>query len=92
MNRYLQQRVPENESSHCLTGRELEVAQLLSLGKSSKEIGEVLKIAVRTVDTHRANIMRKMNVHSVTELLYRAFTNKLIEVGSGGELPVKPQL
>jgi len=91
-NRYLQQNMQENESSHHLTSRELEVAQLLSLGKSSKEIGEVLKIRVRTVDTHRANIMRKMNVHSVTELLYQAFTNKLIEVGSGGDLSVKPQL
>jgi DNA-binding NarL/FixJ family response regulator len=91
-NRYLQQNMQENESSHYLTSRELEVAQLLSLGKSSKEIGEVLKITVRTVDTHRANIMRKMNVHSVTELLYQAFTNKLIEVGSGGDLSVKPQL
>jgi DNA-binding NarL/FixJ family response regulator len=92
MTRYLQQTVPEDESACCLTSRELEVAQLLSLGKSSKEIGEVLKITARTVDTHRANIMRKMNVHSVTELLYQAFTNKLIEVGSGGDLSVKPQL
>jgi DNA-binding NarL/FixJ family response regulator len=92
VNRYLEQTVPEDESACCLTSRELEVAQLLSLGKSSKEIGKVLKITARTVDTHRANIMRKMNVHSVTELLYQAFNNKLIEVGTGGGLPMKPQL
>jgi DNA-binding NarL/FixJ family response regulator len=90
-NRYLQQTAPEDESARFLTGRELEVAQLLSLGKSSKEIAEILKITARTVDTHRANIMRKMNVHSVTELLYQAFTNKLIEVGSVEDLSVKPQ-
>src|SRR6267378_2101743 len=92
MNRYLQGTMLDDEPPLCLTNREQEVSQLLSLGKSSKEIGEILKITVRTVDTHRANIMRKMNVHSVTELLYQAFTNKLIEVGSGGERSVKPQL
>jgi DNA-binding NarL/FixJ family response regulator len=90
-NRYLQQTAPDDESGCCLTSRELEVAQLLSLGKSSKEIAEILKIAARTVDTHRANIMRKMNVHSVTELLYQALTNRLIEVGSLGDQSAKPQ-
>lgn len=62
-----------------LTQREYEVAQLLSVGKSSKEISAVLKITVRTVETHRANMMRKLNVHSVTELLHRAFKAKLID-------------
>jgi two-component system, NarL family, nitrate/nitrite response regulator NarL len=52
----------------------------LSVGKSSKEIGDVLNITVRTVETHRANIMRKLNVHSVTELLHRAFADKLIAI------------
>jgi DNA-binding NarL/FixJ family response regulator len=54
-----------------LTRRELEVVDLVSLGKSSKEISNTLKISVRTAETHRANIMRKLNVHSVTELLHR---------------------
>src|SRR4029077_6917929 len=71
MNRYLQETTPDDESPLCLTNRELEVSRLLSLGKSSKEIGEILKITARTVDTHRANIMRKLNVHSVTELLHK---------------------
>jgi two-component system response regulator NreC len=61
-----------------LTSRELEVTRLLSLGKSSKEISVVLRISVRTVETHRFHIMRKLNVHSVTELLYLAFSRKLI--------------
>jgi len=92
VNRYLEQTMPEDESACCLTSRELEVAQLLSWGKSSKEIGKMLKITARTVDTHRANIMRKMNVHSVTELLYQAFSNKLIESGTAADLLVKPHL
>jgi DNA-binding NarL/FixJ family response regulator len=80
MNRYLKQGAPEKESLLALTSRELEVAQLLSWGKSNKEIGEVLKIKVRTVETHRANLMRKLNVHSVTELIHRAFADKLVEI------------
>lgn len=80
MDRYLQQPGPVEELASSLTSRELEVAQLLSSGKSSKEIGDALNITVRTVETHRANIMRKLNVHSVTELLYRARADKLIEM------------
>jgi DNA-binding NarL/FixJ family response regulator len=79
-DRYLEQTESGEESPFSLTSRELEVAQLLSVGKSSKEIGDVLNITVRTVETHRANIMRKLNVHSVTELLHRAFADKLIEI------------
>jgi DNA-binding NarL/FixJ family response regulator len=88
VNRYLHETVPEDDSPF-LTSRELEVAQLLSLGKSSKEIGGILRITPRTVDTHRANIMRKMKVHSVTELLYQAFANRLIEIGRGGSVLVR---
>jgi DNA-binding NarL/FixJ family response regulator len=79
-DRYLQQTGTGNELPLGLTSRELEVAQLLSVGKSSKEIGEVLNITVRTVETHRANIMRKLNVHSVTELLHRAFSDRVIDL------------
>jgi len=80
MDRYLQQSGTGEELPFNLTSRELEVAQLLSVGKSSKEIGDVLNITVRTAETHRANIMRKLNVHSVTELLHRAFADKLIAI------------
>jgi DNA-binding NarL/FixJ family response regulator len=81
LNGYLRQAAPEKDiSAVCLTDRERDVARLLSFGKSSKEIGEVLSITVRTVETHRANIMRKLNVHSVTELLHYVHTNGLGEV------------
>jgi DNA-binding NarL/FixJ family response regulator len=69
-------------SSFALTSRELEVARLLSLGKSSKEIASELKVSARTVETHRANIMRKFNVHTVTELLHRAFTHRVMQTSS----------
>ncbi len=81
VTRYLEQSHPEQQvSPQSLTSRELDVARLLSQGRSSKEIGDTLMITVRTVETHRANIMRKLNVHSVTELLHYAFTNKLIDI------------
>jgi two-component system response regulator NreC len=63
-----------------LTRRESEVICLLSLGKSSKEIGSLLNISVRTAETHRANIMRKLHVHSVTELLHLAYAHKLVDL------------
>ncbi len=66
----------------CLTTRELEVLHLLSVGKSSKQIGDSLQISCRTVETHRANAMRKFNVHSVTELLHFALANELMQVES----------
>ena len=70
---------PKQNDRFSLTRREGEVARLLSLGKSSKEIGHFLTISVRTVETHRANIMRKLNVHSVTELLHSAHSRNLIQ-------------
>ena len=63
-----------------LTSRELEVARLLCLGKSSKEIASSLVISVRTVETHRANSMRKLGVHSVTELLHFILKNELLSL------------
>jgi DNA-binding NarL/FixJ family response regulator len=60
-----------------LTARELEVIRHLSLGKSSKQIAFDLMLSRRTVETHRANIMRKLNLHSVTELLHYVLENQL---------------
>jgi DNA-binding NarL/FixJ family response regulator len=52
-----------------LTPREREVTQLLAEGLANKEIASILKMAVRTVETHRANIMSKLGLHSVTALV-----------------------
>jgi two-component system, NarL family, response regulator NreC len=51
-----------------LSGREREVLQLIAEGKSSAEVAEVLHISVRTVDTHRHNIMSKLEIHSIAGL------------------------
>lgn len=62
-----------------LTSREREIVQLLTEGKSSKEVAAVLGISVKTAETHRANIMRKLQVHSVGELVRYAIKNGIIE-------------
>ncbi len=62
-----------------LTSREHEIVQLLSEGRSSKEAATMLGISVKTAETHRANIMRKLGIHSVTELVRYAVRNQIIE-------------
>ncbi|HXM93766.1 MAG TPA: response regulator transcription factor [Candidatus Dormibacteraeota bacterium] len=62
-----------------LTLREREVVQLLGEGKSSKEIAVALNMSVKTAETHRANIMRKLGLHSVTEVVRYAMKNQIIE-------------
>src|SRR6266849_5191706 len=63
-----------------LTGRQREIVQLLAEGKSSKEVAVALNISVKTAETHRANIMRKLELHSVSELVRYAVKNQIIEV------------
>jgi DNA-binding NarL/FixJ family response regulator len=62
-----------------LTSREREIVQLLAEGKSSKEIAVALGISVKTAETHRANIMRKLELHSVSEVVRYAIKNQLTE-------------
>ncbi len=65
-------------SRNQLTPREREIVQLLAEGKSNKEAATTLGISVKTIETHRANIMLKLNVHSITELVHYAIRNEMI--------------
>jgi DNA-binding NarL/FixJ family response regulator len=62
-----------------LTSRERKVAQLIAEGKSSKQVATMLGISVKTADTHRSNIMRKLELHSAGELIRYAIRNRMIE-------------
>jgi DNA-binding NarL/FixJ family response regulator len=62
-----------------LTPRQREIVQLLAEGKSSKEVATVLGLSVKTAETHRANIMRRLDCHSVSELVRYAVKNNIIE-------------
>jgi len=63
-----------------LSSREREVVQLISEGMSSKEIATTLKLALSTAETHRSNILRKLRLHSIAELVLYAVRNGIIEV------------
>lgn len=58
-----------NENTEILTPRERQILRLIADSYTNRQIGEQLCISVKTVETHRLNIMRKLNVHKVTELL-----------------------
>ncbi len=66
-----------------LTTREREVLVLIAEGKSNKEIADRLGIGVRTIETHRERIMRRLNIHSVAGLTKYAIANGLISLESG---------
>ena len=70
---------PQPPNQNRLTSREREIVQLLAEGKSSKEVAVALGISVKTAETHRANIMRKLQLHTVTELVRYAVRNQIIE-------------
>lgn len=61
-----------------LSPREREIIQLLAEGRSNKMVATALGIRVKTVETHRATIMRKLNINSVVELVHYAVRNKVI--------------
>jgi DNA-binding NarL/FixJ family response regulator len=62
-----------------LTSREREIIQLLAEGNSTKEVAVALSISPKTAETHRSNIMRKLDIHSTSELVRYAVRNQIIE-------------
>jgi two-component system, NarL family, nitrate/nitrite response regulator NarL len=74
-----------------LTSREREVLVLIAEGQSNKEIADKLGIGVRTIETHRERIMRRLNIHSVAGLTKYAIANQLIALeGSADAAPPSP--
>ena len=70
----------EDHSSDVLTSREREVIQLLAEGKTSKEVAVALNLSVKTAETHRTNLMRKLGLHSVADLTRYAVRNGIVQV------------
>jgi DNA-binding NarL/FixJ family response regulator len=67
------------EGSENLTTRELLIVQLLAESRSNKVIASMLDISVKTVESHRGNVMRKLGAHSLADIVRYAIRNKLIE-------------
>ena len=75
--RHLRQR-GLTDSYHLLTDREKEVLQLLAEGRSNKEVATLLDVGVSTVETHRGNLMQKLNLHNTAEIVLYAVRKGLI--------------
>jgi DNA-binding CsgD family transcriptional regulator len=69
-----------------LSPREREVVQLVSEGKASKEVAAILNVTLATAETHRSNIMRKLELHSIAELVLYAVRNEIVHVHSASVL------
>jgi DNA-binding NarL/FixJ family response regulator len=79
LDNYLQTRAVSALSANPLTAREREVLQLLAEGRINKEVSALLGISAKTVETHRANIMKKLDAKSVVDLVRYAVRARIIE-------------
>jgi len=70
----------EDNFNNVLTSREREVIQLLAEGRTSKEVAVTLNLSVKTAETHRTNLMRKLGLHSVADLTRYAVRNGIVQV------------
>jgi len=78
---YLRRTEKQDEvtSRAVLTTRERELIQLLAEGKSNKEAASTLGISVKTIETHRANVMRKLHLRSLSDLVRYTIRNKIVQ-------------
>lgn len=70
----------ETSAQHVLTPREREVIQLVAEGRTTKEIATTLSLSVKTAETHRTNLMRKLDLHSVADLTLYAVRNGIVQI------------
>ncbi len=88
LRRFLDSAAVERTNGHTpfsdLTPREREIVRLIALGNGNKQVAAELGIAVRTAEVHRANAMKKLNLHNLAELLHFAVSTGLIEVPAVG--------
>lgn len=82
LDEYVQrlQRDGLQDSYDLLTEREKQVLQLLAEGKTNKEAATLLNLGVSTIDTHRVNLMQKLNLHNTAELVLYAVKKKILKV------------
>jgi DNA-binding NarL/FixJ family response regulator len=77
---YLRPQGNDTLDKRVLTPREREVIQLVAEGKSTKEVATALSLSVKTAETHRTNLMRKLDLHSVADLTLYAVRNGIVQV------------
>jgi DNA-binding NarL/FixJ family response regulator len=67
------------QTAVALSSRERQIVQLLAEGNNNKEVARILQLSVKTVETHRSNIMRKMEFGSLADLVRYAIRNKIVD-------------
>ena len=80
---YLNGEAQKELTGPSVSPREREIVQLLAEGKSTKEAAFILELSIKTVETHRSNVMRKLGIHSVSELVLYAVRNNIVQVQLG---------
>jgi len=83
LERYLNGEAQKELTGPAVSPREREIVQLLAEGKSTKEAAFILELSIKTVETHRSNVMRKLGIHSVSELVLYAVRNNIVQVQIG---------
>jgi len=76
---FLAKTASAKESADTLSDRERQIVQLLAEGKSNKEVAALLGISVKTAETHRNRIMRKLKLDSICDLVHYAVRNEIVE-------------
>jgi DNA-binding NarL/FixJ family response regulator len=76
---YIRDGADQDAARGAVTAREREIIQLIAEGKSNKNAASALSISVKTIEAHRANIMRKLHLHSVSDLVRYAIRNKIVQ-------------
>ncbi len=71
---------PHGETHENLTSRERQILQLIAESRTNREIGERLRISIKTVQTHRANLMNKLDIHDQTSLVKYAIRHGLVKL------------
>jgi DNA-binding NarL/FixJ family response regulator len=70
--------VESKDKTERLTPREREIVQLVGEGKSNKEVGSILGVSIKTVETHRASVMHKLRLVTFADLMRYAIRNKIV--------------
>jgi DNA-binding NarL/FixJ family response regulator len=76
---YIRDGADHQEPHGGVTAREREIIQLIAEGKSNKKAASTLNISVKTIEAHRASIMKKLRLHSVSDLVRYAIRNKIVQ-------------
>jgi len=79
------QPMPEDAAIEQLTPRQRDILRLVALGHTNREIATLLEISVRTVEVHRFNLMRRLEVRNVAQLLRRALQMGLLSKNFGAK-------